>query len=1019
MRPFPPVLSPRHRLRRTAGRFAGLLAVALAAAAGLRGQGPGGGELGLPSTRSYSFDEIGRVSRGARLDFDELGRIAVSRAGACVVLNDTTWLDLADPALGGPQLETILLGGGTEAYYCAFGSWGIARLAEGRLRPISLVPANAPPWVATANFNQIVAWANDVCFASMSGFVHWNRSTGEQSFHELGAVSTAFALGDALYVSTHAGGLHRYDAATRRLAVQPAPPLPGGVVDRAIGFDDNRVLLAGTDGRLLLFDGDRFTAFPGPLGAAAPGRITALCRLAEGNFALAISGVGLHLVAPDGRLLTSLTTPEYHRVTDAAARENGVLWIVTENGVEKILYNSALTSFGQRQGLPLSWPQLVRWRGRIVVASGGRLYESVSDARGNPTRFQLMNGQPEAAIWGLATDGNELLIGTYQGAYARTPGGGFEHVAGGIDVGRIARVGDAFVIVGTKEIAAVRRTEGRWAECAPRVAGFGYPLNAHATAHAVWIELGPGRAARVALRDGALQPRLFDRFPWPPAWINVGWVGDTVALSSAPGGRLFFDEISGTFLERPELARLLDRAPHPVLRFRADRTGLIWATHEQGVFTIREHQGSPVYDTTPYSQSDARFPIVALLPDDDVWLLSGQSLHHVNRQFTSSVRPSYHPVLVSLTDGRTGRELLARPGAAHALPGLTHEQNSLVLRFFAGSYAGRQPPGYEYFLRRGESGHVAVGTRALLALTDLREGRYELEVRLTDRDAAVAAPLRVAFTIAAPWYRTWYAYAACGAALAALLHGLLRRTTQRTRLRNLELEQLVAARTNELRDAMQRLNEETRQSATLAERNRLAGEIHDSVQQGLSGLMLQLDATLKLSELPPGVRARLHTARNMVSFTRHEVQHAVWDMESPILEGTELGEALRKIAALIEPGPARMEVVVEGPPVDLPSAVKHHLLRIGQEAMTNAVRHAAARTITITVAYQPGTVVLRITDDGNGFVPQTVLSGGFGQFGLRGLRGRAEKIGGSLQIQSTPGQGTTVSVTVATAVPVL
>ena len=115
------------------------------------------------------------------------------------------------------------------------------------------------------------------------------------------------------------------------------------------------------------------------------------------------------------------------------------------------------------------------------------------------------------------------------------------------------------------------------------------------------------------------------------------------------------------------------------------------------------------------------------------------------------------------------------------------------------------------------------------------------------------------------------------------------------------LEKFVRERTEELRAAMEQLYELTRNAATVAERDRLAGESHDRLQKGLSGLILQLDATLKLPGLTPDVRSRLHVARNMVSFTRHEVQHAVWDLESPLLDETELGAALKKMATLISP----------------------------------------------------------------------------------------------------------------------
>jgi signal transduction histidine kinase len=235
---------------------------------------------------------------------------------------------------------------------------------------------------------------------------------------------------------------------------------------------------------------------------------------------------------------------------------------------------------------------------------------------------------------------------------------------------------------------------------------------------------------------------------------------------------------------------------------------------------------------------------------------------------------------------------------------------------------------------------------------------------------------------------------------------------QRTRRRNLALEKIVQERTEQLKATMQKLNDETRNAATLAERDRLAGEIHDSLQQGLSGLMLQLDATLKLTAVTGDLRARLNVARNMVSFTRQEVQHAVWDMESPLLQDTELGEALRKITALIGSGTAKIEVTVSGAPVPLPSAIQHHLLRIAQEAITNAVRHASPSLISVRLEYQSRAVVLTIVDDGVGFQPDDVLANGIGHFGLRGLRGRVNKIDGQLRIESAAGHGATIEIVV-------
>lgn len=222
----------------------------------------------------------------------------------------------------------------------------------------------------------------------------------------------------------------------------------------------------------------------------------------------------------------------------------------------------------------------------------------------------------------------------------------------------------------------------------------------------------------------------------------------------------------------------------------------------------------------------------------------------------------------------------------------------------------------------------------------------------------------------------------------------------------------VEQRTAELQSAMSRLRKETQLSATLTERNRIAGEIHDSLEQGFSGLVLQLDAMAKLAERPDAVRAYLSVARSMVCFSRAEVKHALWDLQSPILENSDLPGALTQIARHVSPeNLPRVEVETIGEPRPLSSSVEHHLLRIGQEAITNAVKHSGGRNIHVTLRWTGEFVRVSIVDDGRGFVASNVLAAE-GHFGLRGLRSRARKVGGELMVSSEPGKGTRIEITV-------
>jgi signal transduction histidine kinase len=228
------------------------------------------------------------------------------------------------------------------------------------------------------------------------------------------------------------------------------------------------------------------------------------------------------------------------------------------------------------------------------------------------------------------------------------------------------------------------------------------------------------------------------------------------------------------------------------------------------------------------------------------------------------------------------------------------------------------------------------------------------------------------------------------------------------------LRRRVEERTRELKSTMARLQKETETSATLVERDRLAGEIHDSLEQGLNGIMMQLDGVdSKLSEDSDGARHYLEMARNMVRFSRAEVRHSLWNLESELLTKENLGAALTEIARQMSSNDrVQVSIEVSGDAAPLPPATEHHLLRICQEALNNALKHAEAKIIRIRLNYSEKLVQLSVADDGRGFAPNLVLTGNGMHFGLRNLRSRARKIKGRLEVISEPSKGTTIEVNV-------
>jgi signal transduction histidine kinase len=203
------------------------------------------------------------------------------------------------------------------------------------------------------------------------------------------------------------------------------------------------------------------------------------------------------------------------------------------------------------------------------------------------------------------------------------------------------------------------------------------------------------------------------------------------------------------------------------------------------------------------------------------------------------------------------------------------------------------------------------------------------------------------------------------------------------------------------------------ETMVLAERNRLAREIHDGLTQSLTGILIQLEAAVVLwAEKPDGSRPHVERAREWARHSLAEARMAVSSLRRDVASMEALSQALRRCAEVLTEGTSvRAEVKMAGDAL-LPPAVGAALLRIGQEAMTNAVRHGQPRLITVSVDLlsQGGELRLAVKDDGRGFDASRAASSTSN--GLRNMRERAEAIAALCELHSAPGNGTEVSVQV-------
>ncbi|MER5389015.1 sensor histidine kinase [Saccharopolyspora sp. NPDC002686] len=203
------------------------------------------------------------------------------------------------------------------------------------------------------------------------------------------------------------------------------------------------------------------------------------------------------------------------------------------------------------------------------------------------------------------------------------------------------------------------------------------------------------------------------------------------------------------------------------------------------------------------------------------------------------------------------------------------------------------------------------------------------------------------------------------------------------------------------------------QAGVAAERERLAREIHDTLAQGLSSIVLLLRAAE--TALPPEAgkaRARITEAHRTAADNLDEARRFVQDLRPPSLSDAGLPQALDRLCTNTarETG-IDCHLHTNGAPVALPSSYEVALLRAAQASLSNVARHAHAATAVVTLGYLDTEVTLDIYDDGTGFDPTTARTATDGSgYGLTGLRERVTALGGSMAVESAPGDGTAVAI---------
>ncbi|MEV4094259.1 sensor histidine kinase [Streptosporangium saharense] len=364
--------------------------------------------------------------------------------------------------------------------------------------------------------------------------------------------------------------------------------------------------------------------------------------------------------------------------------------------------------------------------------------------------------------------------------------------------------------------------------------------------------------------------------------------------------------------------------------------------------------------------------------------------------------------LLVLTAGRAVIDHRPNAGlivATAAACGLVYVTGSLLPR------VRRSRPGAAWWLAA-----VGIGWLMLLALSPdavwVAFPLYFLQLHLLPRrtgPAMVAATAAVAIAGFAAHQHSFSPAMAIGPALGAAVtvaavwgyQALYRESERRRRL----IEELTATRAD--------LARVQHTAGVLAERERLAREIHDTLAQGLSSIQLLLRAAERTMPQTPQNAARyVGQARQAAVDNLAEARRFVAALTPPALEDTTLACALERLCTTTSARhrlTARLHLT--GDPVPLTTAHEVALLRIAQSALANTVHHAKATTAEVTLGYLGDHVVLDVVDDGRGFDPAHLPAPDpeAGGFGLAAMRSRAQALGGALTVESAPGRGTALT----------
>ncbi|PWT91930.1 MAG: hypothetical protein C5B54_04400 [Acidobacteria bacterium] len=724
--------------------------------------------------------------------------------------------------------------------------------------------------------------------------------------------------------------------------------------------------------------------------------VRAIYQDRENNFWVATLGAGLNRFR--NGTFESFTSDMVHSLYED---REGNLWMGTSNGLSR-LRNGKFLSYSAEEGLSLDrvWCVFEDSQKQVWIGTDGgglNLFQN-----GKFTKFTIHDGLSSDLISSIAEDhdGN-LWIGTLGGGVNRFNHGHFTHFTpenglAGTWIWSIHPAQDGSILIGTYNHGLSVLKDGKFTNY--NISN-GFPSN---SIHSIWesrdgsLYFATVGAGLVCWKDGKVTTYSTKQGLSSNDLTSIyGDRNGVLWIATANQGLIRFE--NGHAINITEKEGLLDDDIEGILE---DDRGNLWMSTNRGIFTVQkaiidDFVSGKIHrlEISSFGKSDGmKSEECNGGYQSSAWKSQDGRLWFANNKGIVVIDPKRIPINrhippVLIQEISVDNEQIQQPSSSAVFqPG----KDKFEFHYTALSYTAPEKVRFKFKLEGSDKDWVNAGTRRVAYYTHLPPGSYQFKVQACNNDGIWnEAGAIFAFRLKPHFYQTVWFYLLCALSVAASAFVLHR----------YRLGQIQA-----------------RFNAILAERNRLARELHDTLAQGMTGIISQLNAAEEHHPSSPDRSLKhLVQARDLARENLNEARNAIRGMRPQYLEKHSFVPALGHMATdLISNTPVELNLQINGDERSLPSLVEDNLLRIAQEAVTNCVKYAQAKSLSIELRFQPRRVELRIADDGIGFDFEKARSLD-GHFGLIGIQERARQLAGDARIASSVGKGTEILVSIPLA----